>query len=380
MNNQNKLFSGLFIIISFFILSQVSNADVQSVIQSSPLKNSSNTDYQCVKLAQSTLKLNPADGVKSIPELISCLEGDYFYFDRGAAKIALTHIGQPAVLPLVVALNDSDPRIAEGAAFALGMIGSKAKEAVPALKEILRQKPIPITGVGLQQKAAIALGKIGEVDFLINVLQGNEGRMNRSSASIGLGAAGSKAANAVPALIEILNGQDEPAQMCAANALGEIGPAASPAIAKLGELSNNSRNFVRRAAGEALLKIDTREAKDAAKFYDRRKNLYDGFMSMMSIFVSMPWLAFVVGLSIGLVAFLTTRNNLRRKRLAKVLYTTSMMWIIYTAWEFYSRSIGANIRIDLLVIYPFLFIITLFSTIFWFMNVIRTKSNRFPGD
>jgi len=48
-------------------------------------------------------------------------EGDYFYFDKSAAKIALAHIGQPVVGLLVGALNDPSPRVEEGAVIALGM-------------------------------------------------------------------------------------------------------------------------------------------------------------------------------------------------------------------------------------------------------------------
>jgi HEAT repeat protein len=43
----------------------------------------------------------------------------------------------PAVQPLIAALKDSDGLVRRLAAYALGQIGEKAKEAIPALKPLL---------------------------------------------------------------------------------------------------------------------------------------------------------------------------------------------------------------------------------------------------
>ncbi len=376
MNKKKLRFAKLLFSINIFLLCQLSTADVQSINSSINLPNASNTNYECVKLARLILNQNKKDGLENIPELIKCLEGDYFYFDRGAAKIALSYIGQPAVTHLIHALSDSRPKIAEGAAIALGMIGSDAREAVPVLKDIIRQKQKLHTDIMLKNKAAIALAKIGEIDFLIRALQGKEEKINPYTACIGLGAAGPKAAPAVPTLLKILNSPDNAARMYAADALGEIGPAASSAVPRLEELSNSSLNFVRRAAGEALLKIGTPEAKEAAKFYAFRKKLFADFFSLMSIFMVMPWLAILVGIGIGIIAFYTMRKNEKKKYLPKVLYATAIFWIFYAAWEYYSHSIGANIRVDLLIIYPVLFGLTLFSLIFWLVSLMRSKSRK----
>lgn len=61
-----------------------SDADIQ-------LPNASNTCQPCVDLAREVLKQNQAEATKNAPELIKCLEGDYFYFEKGAAKTALVH-------------------------------------------------------------------------------------------------------------------------------------------------------------------------------------------------------------------------------------------------------------------------------------------------
>lgn len=365
----------IFFSFSILLLSQMAAAD-QSPNTKSQLPNILNTNHQCVQLARTILKHDKPDkiaGTNNVAELIKCLEGDYYYFDRGAAKLALVHIGQPAVPLLINALKDSDFRISEGAAFALGMMGPNAKLAVPVLKEILRQKPQP--GMRLQRDVAIALGKIGEVDFLILALQGKEENIQPYLASQGLGGAGPSAAAAVPALLKILNGPDHAAQMYAADALGAIGPAANPAVPRLRELSRSSLNFVRRSAGEALLKIGTAEAMEAAEPYERRKHLVDGFFKAMSIFIAMPWLAAVLGIGFGAMAFATARNNIKRKFTARLLYTTAIFWLVYAAWEFYSGLTGANIRVDLLFIYPILFLVTIVSLILWLIGLGRSKGS-----
>ena len=367
--NRNNLLA-FFIVISLIFLSQVTYTDSQSATTTVQLPDASNTDQQCVVLARSVLEQNQTEGIKSVPGLIKCLEGDYFYFDKGAAKLALTHIGKPAVALLVEALKDPSPRVAEGAAIALGMIGPDATAAVPALKQALRQKSKP--GVMLPREAAIALGKIGEIEFLIGALQGEEANVSAYLASQGLGAAGPNAAPAIPILMEILNGPDAPSQMYAADALGAIGPASNPAVPRLRELTNSSLNFVRRSAGEALINIATPEAMEAAKPYERRKFVYESFFKAMSIFMMMPWLAGVVGVGIGIMVFTTTRKNTKRRFIAKVLYTISLFWLIYAVWEIYSYSIGANIRVDLLYIYPFLFFITVVGLIVWLIVLKRT--------
>ena len=251
------------------------------------------------------------------------------------------------------------------------MIGPEAIAAVPALKEALQQTPKP--GVMLPREAAIALGRIGEIEYLIRALQRKEANVSTYLASQGLGAAGPNAAPAIPILIEILNGPDAASQMYAAEALGAIGPASNPAVPRLRELTNSPLNFVRRSAGEALINIATPEAKEAAKPYERRKWLFENFFKAMSIFMIMPWLGGVVGMGIGIIAFTTARKNNKRRFIAKVLYTISVFWLIYTAWEIYSYSTGANIRVDLLYIYPFLFFVTVLGLIFWLLGYRRTK-------
>ena len=337
------------------------------------LPNASNTDYQCVLLARKVLGREGIDATQDIPTLIKCLEGDYFHFENGAAKIALVHIGQPAVPALIDALNNPNSYIAEGAAMALGQMGTSAKDAVPALVDTLRRKDTPLM---LKPRAAEALGKIGEIDLLIRILQGKEPGIQPYLGAQGLGAAGPAAASAVPALMEALKSSDHGMQMEAAEALGEIGPAANPAVPQLAELSRSSLNFLRRAGGDALLKIGTTQAQTAGRSYRWHKKLSDSFFKVMSIFVWNPLLAFGVGIGLGILALFGFRTKPARKIANGSLVLPAVFWMLYSLWEYHCKQVGANIRIDLFVIYPFLAIITLLGVGIWLAALLWPKGKQ----
>lgn len=334
------------------------------------IPNASNTDQQCVLLSRKVLGQGETQAVQNIPPLIECLKGDYFYFEKGAAKIALVRVGRSAVPALIEALDHSNLYISEGAAITLGLIGPNAKEAVPPLVNILSKKN---TALGLQPQAAKALGKIGEINLLIRVLQSQEPGIRGYLGAQGLAAAGPAAASAVPALMEALKSSDSSLQMYAAEALGEIGPAANPAVPQLAELSKSSLNFLRRAAGEALLKIGTPEARGAGKPYERRKKLFEGFFRTMSVFVWNPLPALVTGIVLGILAFLGIRIRPERKGWSRPLFVPSAAWVLYAAWEYYMKQIGADIRIDLFVIYPVLAVGTFLGLAVWLTGLLLPK-------
>lgn len=331
------------------------------------------TSQQCRTLANVTLELPYKEKQKNIQKLIQCLEHEYFYaLHRGASKYTLFQIGKPALPHLTDALNHQDYRIAEGAAITLGMVGPKAKEAVPALKELLRSDSAP---KGLRKyEVARALGKIGEINFLIRALKGEEPGVNSFNSSHGIQGAGSNAIKAIPQLLIMINGEDASEQMIAADALGAIGAESHEAIPRLKELSKSEYNFVRRSAGEALLKIGTPEAIEAAKPYSFRKGIYENFFKAMSIFVWNPWLAAVVGLLIGAIGYSTTKKFSEKTKMMKSLYVPASLWIIYAVWEYYARMQGANIRIDLLVIYPLLIVVTILGFVSWFIGIRMSKN------
>ena len=333
-----------------------------------------NTDRQCRTLALATLELPDIEKQRNIQELIECLKHEYFYsLHAGASKYTLLQIGGLALPGLIEALKNQDHRVAEGAAIVLGMVGPEAKEAAPALKELLRSKSAP---QGLRKyEVARALGKIDEIDYLIRALRGEEPGVSAFNASHGIIGAGPKAVKAIPALLEMLNGDKAPEQSFAADALGAIGEASNEAIPRLKALTKSKHDFVRRAAGEALLKFGTPEAIEAAKPYKLRKDIYDGFFKAMSVFVWNPWLAVVVGMLIGAITYLTTKEFTKKTIMMRSLYLPAVLWLIYAAWEFYARMQGANIRIDLLVIYPLLVAITTIGFVLWFIGIRRGRKH-----
>lgn len=338
-----------------------------------PIPNAANTDYQCVLLARKVLGQEGTDATQDIPTLIKCLEGDYFHFEKGAAKIALVHIGQPAVPALIEAINSPNSYISEGAAMALGQMSARAKDAVPVLVNTLRRKDTPLM---LRPRAAEALGKIGEMDLLVRILKGREPGIQPYLGAQGLEAAGPAATSAVPALMEALKSPDTGLQMEAAEALGQIGPAANPAVPQLAELSRSSLNFLRRAAGDALLKIGTPQAQTAGRPYQRRKKLFDNFFKTMSIFGWNPIFALGVGVGLGILALFGFRTRPDRKIANGALLLPALAWMLYSCWEYHCQREGYNIRIDLLVIYPFLAIITLLGVGVWLAGLLWPKGKQ----
>jgi drug/metabolite transporter (DMT)-like permease len=95
----------------------------------------------------------------------------------------------------------------------------------------------------------------------------------------------------------------------------------------------------------------------------------------MSVFVWKPWLAVVVGVLIGGIAYLTTKEFTKKTKMMRSLYLPAVLWLIYAAWEFYARMQGANIRIDLLVIYPLLVAITTIGFVLWFIGIRRGRKH-----
>lgn len=327
-----------------------------------------NTDPACVSMAEQVLAQTAASDL--IDRLVKCLPGEQFYFDNGAVKAALVQIGEPAVPALVQALDSPNYAQSEGAAQTLGAMGPRARAAVPDLKAVLLQKPKP--GM-LQPYAAQALGKIGEIDFLVRAIQHQEPGVSDYLGAQGLGAAGAAAIPAVPALLEMLNSSDASTQMYAANALGQLGPAASPAIARLGVLSKSEWNFVRTAAGEALAKIGTPEAQEAGMGYQRRKALFDAFFKTMAMFVGHPLYALGVGIGFLLWAIAGFASRREKTFSNGSLLLPAVCWMLY-AWEEGQATLSrADIRVDLLFIYPLLAGVTLLCVAIWLGSLISSK-------
>jgi HEAT repeat protein len=94
----------------------------------------------------------------AIPVLAERLLWDESAGVRWKTAIALGHIKDSAtVSALKTALRDKSHKVRESAAWALGLIGAGAKDAVPELMMLLSGNTVPI-----RSKAATALGRIGD--------------------------------------------------------------------------------------------------------------------------------------------------------------------------------------------------------------------------
>lgn len=76
----------------------------------------------------------------------------------------------------------------------------------------------------------------------------------------------------------------------------------------------------------------------------------------MTVFIEHPWLALLPAI-LFLVLWWATRS--------RTVLTAAILWAAYAAWEFGVGHAGpdADIRVDLLVIYPLLAVITVAAAI-----------------
>lgn len=159
-------------------------------------------------------------GPKAIPVVSQALKSDNPYVNIGGV-IALWVIGVPAVPELAKAVDHPNPEVRCKAIEALGHIGVNADSAVPAL--VRRVNDIEPR---VQKYAMEALPKMGI-----------------------------RAKFAVDALIGVLRDASDPElRVCAAKALGEIGPDAAAALPVLKALAKEPEPL-RTAAQTAIKQI-----------------------------------------------------------------------------------------------------------------------------
>jgi len=206
----------------------------------------------------------------AIPALIEALKDEEEWVRSSAAE-ALGKMRDKSVIPVLIEAlkneDDSDEEVISEAAKALGKIGPEAKDAVPALINVLNYEY-----GNVKQYAAEALGNIGSevkgtIPALIKVLKNEyEDSDVRKSAARALGKIGPTAKDAVPVLVEALKNEYENKDIRDCKdyiiALGYIGPAAKDAVPELVELLQDEERTNKMYAAEALGKIGP-EAKDA---------------------------------------------------------------------------------------------------------------------
>ncbi len=89
--------------------------------------------------------------------------------------------------------------------------------------------------------------------------------------------------------------------------------------------------------------------------------------AIFNLFVGQPLVQLAISGLFFLVYFFTFHNpNLR----AKVLLTPAVLWLVWGAWEgmLLQVSPGANIRIDLLIILPVVFIVSTVAVVVFFQK------------
>jgi HEAT repeat protein len=199
------------------------------------------------------------DARAAVPAVVQLLERKHAE-DRASAAQLLGWIGSAdGVDALVRALQDEDVNVREAGARALGMIGPKAKAAVPGLVALSTKEADPA-----RVAAAEALWRIGKrkgvLPGLVVALNGDD--FAAVQAAKFLGSLGAAAKEAVPALIAALEREDSLGivRAASARALGNIGPPARAAVPALTRLLSSVPSNARLAAAEALWRIQ-REPK-----------------------------------------------------------------------------------------------------------------------
>jgi len=156
----------------------------------------------------------------AVPALMEALRGTNVVLCRLAAK-ALSQIGPPAVPTLLAHLRHHDPFVRGEAAVAVGWIGAAAAAAVPALLEMVRagtpgprRTPEPHAYPGSGIGTPIASPQEME--------PGGAEETSRLAAVTALGRIGAAAAEAIPALLAVVEESVEQLRTAAEVALRQI--------------------------------------------------------------------------------------------------------------------------------------------------------------
>src|SRR5262249_10564766 len=181
--------------------------------------------------AISALGAAGAEAAAAVPDLVALLPQDG---PRGLHVVRpLGAIGPAAVPALIRALRGRDADVRSRAAQALRLIGPEARAAAPTLVEVLRDPEARV-----RVRAAEALWQVARdpagAALLPAVRGGGDGALGRDAARV-LGQMGPAARPAVPALVEALRDADNATGVLVAEVLGRIGPGAAAAVPALAE-------------------------------------------------------------------------------------------------------------------------------------------------
>jgi len=172
---------------------------------------------------------------------------------RWRSEFALGRVGPRGIKSLIGALRDDKSQIRSTAAYVLGPLGKRAKDAIPALVQALSDPD-----AGVRVWAAHALGEIDPEDSrassaLTKALRDTSPDVRRVALKAILGL-GPVAASAAGALADVLQDSDAGIRSMACDALGRIGPDAKAAIPALVSRLSDPDPDVRDRAARALAK------------------------------------------------------------------------------------------------------------------------------
>jgi HEAT repeat protein len=190
-------------------------------------------DLDVANVPDALAQLGPA-AQAALPKLVALVKKGTQWSDVLEALVRIDPGGQQSAPVLILALLNEDPEIVSTAARCLGLLGPRAREAVPALTAVMSRKFHKIEGTD-------------ELD---------DPQVNAVKA---IGRMGPEARKAIPALIAALK-SEYPTAVAAASVLGSFGPEAKVAVpALMAAVQANEKNydnwFVVEAAALALARI-----------------------------------------------------------------------------------------------------------------------------
>jgi HEAT repeat protein len=188
---------------------------------------------------------------------------------KAAALDALAGIGpeaRAAVPALVQSLRQarSSDRLPAWAARALAAVGPEAGEAIPELTRIVRRQDRPTCSAAALALARMGPGAKGAVPALENLARN---RGSRVAAAVALWKLDGQVQRPLHIALMTLKGPEEPREerLLAVTLLKEMGPEAKPAVEALAAACDDHDPEVRRAAAEALQRVDAAAAAQAEK-------------------------------------------------------------------------------------------------------------------
>jgi len=192
----------------------------------------------------------PSEGVEQIGKLLSNEDSDV----RKRAAWAVGRMGSDAknLIPQLLQLfRDENSDVRKAAAWAVGQMESEAKDLIPQLLQLFRDEDSRLSST-----AAIAVGNLGsEVKELISQLQQlfrDENSDVREAAAIAVGDMGSEAKELIPQLLQLLRDEDSDVREAAAEAVGDMGSEAKELIPQLLQLLKDENWIVRDEAADAV--------------------------------------------------------------------------------------------------------------------------------